>query len=233
MRKRKWIKSDYLSPDKYLTDEEIRQLRCNVENAAKSAAKSGSIRGRINRMLVEVMLETGLRAEEICNLELRDLPTHHGKDVILVRCGKGGDLRVVEVKQSLKDLLQDYIKNCRKSAKPGSPLFASEAGCRAMKKRFGKNGKICYRKEQSSRLTYHDLYMRIKRIGKRAGLNHLHPHMFRHTFASHLYKVGRDLRFVQIELGHSRPETTARYARVFAEDARQQIERLYQPIKPP
>jgi site-specific recombinase XerD len=72
-------------------------------------------------MLIELMLETGLRAEEVCSLQLRDMPAHHGKDVILVRHGKGDIMRTVNVKPSLKVKIAEYIRLCRQRAKPGGP----------------------------------------------------------------------------------------------------------------
>jgi site-specific recombinase XerD len=227
MKRRKTTSQGYLPPDKYLTIEQVIALRQSVGIEADRARANGSRRGIVNWMLVELMLETGLRAEEICHLELRDMPTHHGKDAVLVRCGKGDVLRVVNIKQSMKDKIAEYVRLCRKGAKPGSPLFVTEAGQRWLHWRAGRKGKIIKLRERTARLSYHELYMRIKRIGKRAGIDNLHPHKFRHTFASFLYRTAKDLRNTQLQLGHSRPEITARYAQVFDDEKRRQTEALY------
>jgi integrase/recombinase XerC len=227
MQNNRTINQGYLPPDKYLKAEEIAQLYQMVCTEADQARKNGSKRGIINWMLIEIMFGTGLRAEEVCNLQIRDLPIYHGKDVIQVRQGKGDEFRVVNVKQSLKDKLAEYIRFCRKGAKPGSPLFVNENGQRTLRYRISHKGIITKRTELTARLSYHELYMRLRRIGNRAGLGHLHPHKFRHTFLSFLYKVGKDLRNTQNQAGHKRPETTARYAHVFDDDARRQTEALY------
>lgn len=216
-----------MPPDKYLTIEQVNTLRQSVCIEADRARKNGSRRGLVNWMLVELMLETGLRAEEICYLELRDMPTHHGKDAILVRRGKGDVLRVVDVKRSMKSKIAEYIRLCRKGAKPGSPLFVTEAGQRLLHWRASRKSKIVKLKERTARLSYHELYMRIRRISKRAGIVKNHPHKFRHTFASFLYRTAKDLRNTQLQLGHSRPEITARYAQVFDDEKRRQTEALY------
>ncbi len=217
---------DYLAPDKYLNIEEVQRLRRTVKKAAERARRRGSTRGLVNEMLIETMLETGLRAEEICHLQLRYLPTHHGKDEILVRKSKG-ILRVVCVKASLREKLRTFIKQCRPGAKPGSPLFASEQGYRILRTRVTRKGKLIIIKEHTARLSYPSLYKKIKRIGRQAKIPNIHPHVLRHTYATHLLHVEHDLRTVQDQLGHSKPETTARYATVLNDDKRRQIEGLY------
>lgn len=223
----KQTRRDYLPPDQYLTIEQIERLRKHTKTAADEARRHGSTRAIVNEMLIEIMLETGLRAEEICHLELRDLPTHHGKDEVLVREGKGKVLRVVKVKKSLRDKLNTFIKERRRGAKPGSPLFAGEAGYRLLRCRVWRNGTVTIQKEYTARLSYASLYSKIRGIGKAAGIPNLHPHTMRHTFGTHLHATEHDLRFVQRQMGHSRPETTARYAQVLDDAAERQTEALY------
>jgi integrase/recombinase XerD len=155
------------------------------------------------------------------------MPTHHGKDSVLVRRGKGDIMRVVNVKKSMREKIAEYIRLCRPGAKPNSPLFVSEWGQRLLRCRAGRKGKIEIHFERTARLSYHELYMRIRRIGKRAGIEGLHPHELRHTFASFLYKTQKDIRNTQRQLGHSRPEITARYAMVFEDAMISQAETLY------
>jgi len=224
---RKRSSSKYLSPDKYLNAEQIGRLLKAVKTEADRARHRGTARGAVNEMLVLLLLESGLRAEEVTRLQIRDLPHYHGKPVLLVRRGKGDILRTIDVKQSFAKRLHDFVKQYRKGAKPASPLFASEAGYRIIKTRVWRKGKPIVRKEYTARLSYQSLYQRIKRLGQTAMIPYLHPHMMRHTFAVQLYQIQRDLLTVQFELGHSKPETTARYAQVIDRSRQAQIEKLY------
>ncbi|MGA2093107.1 MAG: site-specific integrase [Sedimentisphaerales bacterium] len=227
MRRIRGTGTDYLPPDKYLTIEQVNTLRQSVCIEAERARQNGSRRGLVNWMLIELMLETGLRAEEVCCLKLEDMPTYHGKDVVRVRHGKGDVLRTVNVKQSMKDKIAEYVRLCRKGAKPGSPMFVTEAGQRLLRWRVGRKGKVVTLKERTARLSYHELYMRIRHIGKRAGIDNLYPHKLRHTFATFLYNTEKDVLFVQRQMGHSRPEITSRYSQPLDEAGRRQTEALY------
>lgn len=171
------------------------------------------------------------RAIEVCYLQLRDLPSHHGKDVILVRDGKGHLLRTINIKTSLSGKLGRFIKKHRKRAKPGSPLFVSEGGYRIIHTRKKVKKEIVVTKEHTARLAYQSLYERIKGIGKRAGIPEIFPHMLRHTFGTYLHAVEHDLVNVMHAMGHSCPETTARYARVLNDASIRQAEGLYGLIK--
>jgi integrase len=88
-RKRK-AKQQLKSTD-YLSVEQFAEVMGFV-NAEADAARARSpylCRAIINEMLLILMAETGLRASEICNLKLKNLPSYHGKPMIEVECGKG------------------------------------------------------------------------------------------------------------------------------------------------
>ncbi|NIS54467.1 MAG: site-specific integrase [Phycisphaerae bacterium] len=221
---------DYLAPDKYLSLRQIQKLRSLLRKEADAARRNGTSRGVVNEMIVELMLEGGLRAQEICLIQIRDLPFYHGKDVLYVRKSKYEISRTVYVKSYLNNKLQEFVKGYRRSARPGSPLFVNERGNRIIHCKRHRNKKTTDYKEQSPRLAYHSLYGRIKRIGIRAGIPYLHPHVLRHTFATHLHAVEHDLLYVQQQLGHSRPETTSRYAHVIDKARIRQTERLYSDV---
>ena len=223
----KYARFDYLDPSKALTLEEIKQLRETVKREANKARRRGTCRAITNEMLIELMLETGLRAQEVCHLKLRDLPTHHGRDAVLVRKNTGRLLRVVDVKKELRARLHDYIKRCRPGSKPGSNLFASEAGYRILVSTIYRRGKVIKIRERTARMSYATLYRKVKFVGRLAGIERLHPHILRHTYASHLYLTEKNLRTVQDELGHSSLQHLMRYTKVFDHEKRRQIEALY------
>ena len=220
----------YLHPDRYLTLPEVKQLLHTLDTEAAVARRRGTTRALTNRMLVVLMLRSGLRATEVCYLRLRDLPTYHGKDVVFVsRSGAKYDRsRTVQVTTRLRKELADYVRRCRKGAKPGSPLFVNREGFRQLKCHRMKKHKVLTWTERTSRLSYHALYLHIKGIGRRAGLLHVTPHVLRHTFATHAYTIAKDLRLTQEQLGHSRSETTEIYAGVLDQDRRNQAKRLFE-----
>lgn len=194
-----------MAPDKYLSKDEERRLKKYIKDQADLARARNSTRGVINELVVIVLLKSGLRAVELCNLRLKDLPTHHGKDVIHIRDGKGDVSRTVYIPNTLSTKLKQFIKRYRKNAKPSSPLIVNE---------------------QCGPLSYRSLYSKITILGRLAGVPHLHPHMLRHTYLTRLYAVDKDLRFVQDQAGHADPRTTAIYAKTEEKERILQVESL-------
>ena len=194
-----------LLPDKYLTDDQLRKLRSYVKDRADLARMRGSKRAIIDELIVELLANTGIRASELCSLNVGDLPARHGKDCIWIRNGKGQVSRAVEISETLKKRLGRFVKLYRKGARAESPLLMGEQG---------------------HRMIYHSIYEKIRRIGQQAGIGKLHPHMLRHTYLTRLYNVEKDLRFVQDQAGHASPTTTAIYAKTYNKSRKRQVEAL-------
>jgi integrase len=194
-----------LAPDKYLSDGQLKKLRRYVRDMADLARQRGSNRKIVSEAIVEVLVQTGIRASELCDLNISDLPVSHGKDCIWIRDGKGNVTRTVDVSEKLKKRLERFVKLYRKGSKPDDPLFVSEYG---------------------GRMKYMSLYLRLKLIGESCGIVGLHPHILRHTFLTRLYNVERDLRFVQDVAGHASPTTTAIYTKTNNKARKRQIEAL-------
>jgi integrase len=125
-RKRK-AKQQLKSTD-YLGVEQFADVIGFVKAEADQArAKSLYLcRAVINEMLL--MAETGLRASEICNLKLKNLPSCHGKSEIEVEFGKGQKPRTVYVSKWFASQLTGYVNQYLGSASPESWLFRSERG---------------------------------------------------------------------------------------------------------
>jgi integrase len=70
--------------------------------------------GVIDELIIELLANTGLRASELCNLNIGDLPIKHGKDCIWVRDSKGKVSRVVDISEKLKKRLERFVilKRC-------------------------------------------------------------------------------------------------------------------------
>ena len=206
-----------LRPDKWLSSDEEKRLRDYV----KKQATGGSVRAAVNRTIILILLDAGLRASELARLRIADTPAGHGKDAIWVDDGKGSVDRVVDIPRVLGTEIRRFVKLYRKGAKPGSALIASEAGFRRLRDRRGV--------ERSCRLTYSALYHRVRRIGEAVGVN-LYPHKCRHTFGMKTYNVDEDPFFTQDQLGHASVETTRVYARTNNASRRRQVERLNAPL---
>ena len=194
-----------LQPDKYLSETQLRRLRQHVKDMADLARQRGSMRGIIDELVIELLVNTGLRASELCDLNIGDLPMTHGKDAVWVRDGKGNVARTVDIPESLRERLERFVRLYRKDAKPDEPLLVSAKG---------------------SRIIYRSMYEKVKKVGRQSGIGKLHPHMLRHTYGTRLYNVDQDLRFVQDQLGHASPTTTAIYAKTNAPARRRQLEAL-------
>ncbi len=188
-----------LAPDKYLSREQIQQLRKHLDQAKAR----GGRRAAVNEAIVDVLINSGLRAAELIALQMRDLPHYHGKMIIDVREGKGCIRRSVQISSVLAKRIERFVRRYRKGAKPRSPLFVSERG---------------------SKLSYHCLYSRLRIIGRAAGIGRLTPHMLRHTYATNWYNQTKDLFSLMDQLGHSHAETTRIYSKTDNAEMRRQIE---------
>jgi site-specific recombinase XerC len=205
MVKRKTTRRGGLSPDKYLSETQLKQLRQYVKDMADLARQRGSARAIIDELIVELLANAGLRASELCDLNIGDLPVTHGKPSIWVRDGKGKVTRTVDIPESLIKRLDRFVRLYRKGAKTKAPLLASAKG---------------------KRMIYRTIYEKMKKLGKKSGVGKLHPHMLRHTYLSRLYNVEHDLRFVQDQAGHASPTTTAIYAKTNSRARKRQVEAL-------
>lgn len=169
----------------------------SVEEVSKilEAPTPETPQGLRDRAMLELMYGSGLRASELCALEIQAI---NFKDAILRVRGKGSKDRVVPVGRNAIRAIKNYLtENGRPQlAKPktGSALFISSWG-RAI-----------------SRKT---LWVILQEQVRRAGIEKkIHPHQLRHAFATHLLANGADLRVIQEMLGHSDIGTTQIYTAV-------------------
>lgn len=168
----------------------------------------GEETGMRDRAIMELMYATGLRVSEVVSLRLGNINWHGG---YLVTRGKRGRERVVPIGEKALAALREYIEGVRPGLvreKSGDILFLNRLG-----KGFTRQGlwKIIIK------------YARLAQVeGK------VHPHTFRHSFASHLLEGGADLRAVQLMLGHADISTTQIYTHVTQERLRL-IHKKYHP----
>ena len=149
-----------------------------------------SLLDRRDRTLLETVYGCGLRASEACALRTADVDFAGG--VIRVT-GKGDKERIVPLVGKSRQVLQRYVEETRSGFRPKDDrLFVSRSG---------------------KHLRREDLWRIVQKRGHKAGipLSRLHPHVLRHSFATHLLRRGMDLRTLQELLGHSSIGTTERY----------------------
>ena len=154
-----------------------------------------------NIAIFELMINTGLREEEVCNLKLSDVIISDRKGTVIVT-GKGDKYREVPLNKTARKAIQEYLE-----VRPnrGEYLFVSN---------------------KSNRLSESQLYRIIRKYADMAGIK-AHPHMLRHTFA---YKLARenkvDLEILRNLLGHANINTTAIYLATNMQDLEKAVEIL-------
>ena len=152
---------------------------------------SGGALGERDRAIIELAYGCGLRASELCALNVGDLDASAG---VLRTLGKGGKRRVLPYIGQVKQVVQRYIEEIR-------PTLNKQQSNRLFLSRSGRP------------LLRGELWRLLKKRGKKAGIasSRLHPHVLRHSFATHLLRRGMDLRTLQELLGHASIGTTERY----------------------
>ena len=176
---------------RYLSDAELEKLLLYIREKADLARRRGTARAVTDEVIVLLLLNTGLRPSELCNLTIADLITEYGRSAIIARDASGNVSRTVDVTSDIAEHVRRFVKLYRKNAKPGDPILLSERGTR-----FG----------------YMSLYNKVRRIGESAKVGNLHPGVLRATCLVRLYNSKQDLWFVQQQAGHASPRTTAIYA---------------------
>ncbi len=177
---------------KYLSETQLKKLLQYVSNKADFARQTGATRAIVDELIIFLLVNAGLRPAEFCNLNIEDLPTSHGKSVLLIRDSADTATREVEISSKTAERIERFVMLYRKKTKPKEPLFVSERG---------------------NRLTYRSLYNKVKNIGVNIGIGPLYPHMLRSTYIVRLFNTVHDLRLVQQQAGHASPKTTAMYVR--------------------
>ena len=149
--------------------------------------------GQRDRAILELLYGAGLRVSEVANLDVRDLDLANRQVRVT---GKGDKTRICLYGEPARDALRMYLDDGRAQLVKGAQaaLFVNRAG---------------------GRLTQRSIQEIVRKSGVQAALRTpVHPHMLRHSFATHLIEGNADLRIVQHLLGHSSPDTTQIYTTV-------------------
>ncbi len=163
---------------------------------------------RRDRALLETLYGCGLRASEACGLDMAAL---HLEDGFLVVMGKGSKERLVPVSGAAMDALRSY---CDEGAR-------AELSMKAKRPRREDMGAV-FLNARGGRLTRQGLFGIVRKAGEAAGIESLHPHTLRHSFATHMLEGGADLRVIQQILGHASISTTQIYTHVDRQHVREE-----------
>ena len=140
--------------------------------------------------IVELMYSSGLRVSEAANINLEDFEEEMSFLRVL---GKGSKTRLVPIGRYAKAAIENWVLERSKFSEESNALFINLKG---------------------SRLTVRSIQLRLKRLALKQGLPSIHPHMLRHSFATHMLESSGDLRTIQELLGHSSLSTTQIYTKL-------------------
>ena len=140
--------------------------------------------------IIELMYSSGLRVSETANINVEDFEEEKSFLRVL---GKGSKARLVPLGRYAKDAINNWLVEREKLKSDTNSLFLNSKG---------------------SRLSVRSIQLRLKKIALKQGLPPVHPHMLRHSFATHMLESSGDLRTIQELLGHSSLSTTQIYTKL-------------------
>lgn len=153
--------------------------------------------GRRDASIMELLYSSGIRVSELVSLNLSQLDLNQG---LLRVMGKGSKERIIPLGEPARRALKDYLQerqnllHLKKLDKAQKAVYLNVRGGRITARSIGRTLKK---------------YILMLNTSKR-----ITPHVFRHTFATHLLDAGADLRAIQEMLGHSSLSTTQKYTHV-------------------
>jgi integrase/recombinase XerD len=188
----------------YLTQDEVEAL---FEYTTSLNTKDGI---RINAIL-RILYSSGLRVSEAITMKIDDVLAQDGsvkKKVIVL--GKGNKERMIFLDKPTQIAVEKYltIRDVFKPSKSNRYLFCSQS--------------------KAGHVSRENIFISLQKVAYKANLpDRLSPHKLRHSFATHMYQHGMDLRMLQILLGHSDISTTEIYTHIKADEIKETIEKFH------
>lgn len=184
----------------YFTQDEVKSLVSTIDRGAEWITSTGkTVQSKRSTALRDTavllaLLDTGIRASELCALVVGDYDQDRGR--LHIKHGKGDKARYVVVGNRTQKAFWRYLMT-RQKATPTDPLFATR-----------DNGHI----------GRNNLRKMLNQIGKNAGVDNVHPHRFRHTFAITFLRNGGNVLLLKELLGHESLQTVLEYVRIAESD---------------
>jgi len=178
-----------------LTEHEVKALLGAVDRSrkygrpGKRTADHALPEALRNRAIILTLLDTGLRASELCNLLIYDAELRSPDKRISIRQGKGRKDRHIPISPRTAQAVWKYLST-RRDARLDDPLFATDS---------------------NNPIERNNLGNMLAAAGARAGVQNVHPHRFRHTFAITFLRNGGDIYTLQAILGHETLDMCRRY----------------------
>ncbi len=159
-----------------------------------------------NRCMIEVMYACGLRVSECASVKISNINLQEGYLTVL---GKESKERMIPFYPRCKQLIEYYLSFAR-------PNFIQE------------ENDILFVNQKGKPISSRSIQNICEKAGEDGGLTiHIHPHMIRHSFATHMLDNGADLRIVQELLGHENLGTTQIYTHVTQDKLRKVVDKAH------
>ncbi len=189
---------DFLSNTGYMQPIKVQQKKGTTEPEVEVLEKNElykflryttNTENRLNIAIVILLLYTGIRASELCDLTIHDIDITDRKGTMTIRNGKGNKFRQVPLHKEARKALNDYIQY-RPADAPTDKLFIGQRGA----------------------LTRSAVYKIVNKLGEKAIGKNVYPHMLRHQcFTTMAKKQDVDLKTIATLAGHSSIELTTKY----------------------
>jgi integrase/recombinase XerD len=197
-----------------LTEDEVKRLlvvvkqKVEVKVPGKDPYKAKRPTAVRDKALILTFLDTGARASELANLNMKNL---HLREGWMEVTGKGSKIRTVYIGKISQAALWKYLmeKYPDREGNDNDPVFSDQYNLYPMNRNSIRN--------------------LVERLGERAGIPNIHPHRFRHTFAINYLRNGGDVYSLQKLLGHTSMDMVKKYLE-FAKADLQHAHRRSSPV---
>jgi integrase/recombinase XerD len=179
------VRKEEAPPQRSLSSDELRVLLSSIETDTPVGVR--------DKAIVCLMADTGMRATEVCNLEIKNL---HLDKLELLTCTKGGHWLQKVYTPYTRDTLQAWLSTKPQVSRDHKFVFISVGG-----------------KRSGTQLTRHGLHALFERLSTRARMESFSPHALRRTFATLAIENGAPTRLVQVAGGWSTLQMVERYTK--------------------
>ena len=185
---------DYLKRVKMPKDDSIppAPLVQNEVALLDSCFDLASLQGLRNYCIIHLMLDCGLRSQEVIHLDLKDLDAAH--NILHIRVSKECKSRITMIPDFLSEHIRKYMELDGRSS-----------------------GRIFFCLRNQEPITENTIKQLFKKLKKKSGIERLHAHLLRHTFATSFLIGGGNLEFLRVMMGHSDYVVTKMYSSLAAQ----------------